>query len=1243
MNLRSQRGVALIITLLMLAVVTFMAVTFLAVSRRERLSVSVTEEQSTSRLMADAALARAQAEVVGQMLTTGHLLAYGHQVSTNFINPLGFDPAQPAGTFNPTNVNYEYRLSAGNPPLTVADQLQNIANLQHDPRAPVYVATNEDPRTPLDFRFFLDLNRNARFETNGLRPVMSLRNLYYDLNGFEVGQPVNVLSNFFVGDPEWIGVLQYPDAPHSATNRFIGRYAFLVQPAGKSLDLNFAYSNTRDPDLVTDAFFRNQGYGSWELNLAAFLHDLNTNAWFGYAYNGLGGRFLSAPAEDALGILRYRYANDSTLLASVQQLFGLPGANASRVDGIDAYANGPATLGNRALQFDNDYPRDPWPGSDNPRRYFELSELLDTNTVPVTFLQRLLQAQNYLSSYDRYTFHRLLAQMGTDSVPANRGKVNLNYDNAVPLDATNHVPWTPVRFFTNAASRLFELSRLTNVFLDAQGRLTTNYVIGDTYVRREFDVTNISLYPLNEYTATIHRLLQLAVNLYDATTNRLLTPYPHVPTVLRPVFGSTPTNLYIAGYSEATNTAFLNNLVVRDLLDPADRLAIEQRPLDSVVYDVPLLIGAKKGFPNFNEFSLQNVAQVTRKLEVRKPPGRPNDRPIETNQMYLIGLSNSFGIEAWNSYTQDFPRPLRLTVSGEFRLMLTNQGLANSILHATNVRYFTNLAFNAWPSNRFLLPVHREFEFVPTATYYPLPRPTLYVGTNFAFRRGEGFYIPEWQLDLTNRFYYALVDPASDRLVDFVAFGRMISRLNLTREVMGRAQLPALGTIQAEPANLWQTNRAGGALALAAPTVGVQNQMQVSLGNTPVDINQWRSYNATVADKDKSIDLFRVFCGLTPLTYPQNRVLADLRGKEAMQAPFSPTRKILQQVYWQANDPLVHYTVQDLLDPFTRPDDPYRSNAVQFVQDPNRVLVNQSLGRLNARYRPWGGNPYQSTDILAQDARVKDPMVERSDDWQFPTNKFPTLGWLGRVHRGSPWQTVYLKSGVVDTNNWFLWAGSYGTHPTNDWSIVEAFTVAPNDNAARGLLGVNQTNLAAWSAVLSGIPVLTNTTPLASLRTNGGAGFQQLLLPPDLPGSPQLRQIVAGINRTRDWETNRLPLGRGWPLFEHMGRLLATPELTMTSPFLSTDHLVDEFILECLPQQILSLVKSDEPRFVVYSFGQALKEAPNSLSMAPGAFNRLCTNYQVKGEFVTRSVIRLEGPVTSPRAVVESYNELRSE
>jgi Tfp pilus assembly protein PilX len=45
-KLPEERGVVLVITLVMLSVVTFMAITFLAVSRRERAAVSVVEEQS---------------------------------------------------------------------------------------------------------------------------------------------------------------------------------------------------------------------------------------------------------------------------------------------------------------------------------------------------------------------------------------------------------------------------------------------------------------------------------------------------------------------------------------------------------------------------------------------------------------------------------------------------------------------------------------------------------------------------------------------------------------------------------------------------------------------------------------------------------------------------------------------------------------------------------------------------------------------------------------------------------------------------------------------------------------------------------------------------------------------------------------------------------------------------------------------------------------------------------------------
>ena len=126
---------------------------------------------------------------------------------------------------------------------------------------------------------------------------------------------------------------------------------------------------------------------------------------------------------------------------------------------------------------------------------------------------------------------------------------------------------------------------------------------------------------------------------------------------------------------------------------------------------------------------------------------------------------------------------------------------------------------------------------------------------------------------------------------------------------------------------------------------------------------------------------------------------------------------------------------------------------------------------------------------------VKDPFVTRSDDWDFPGNKYPNIGWLGRVHRGTPWQTVFLKStntmqvvggpkGFTQSLlNWQLWSGNpitignpvltnmvssnlvvslVGTNinarlpdavftsPTNDWHILDLFTTAFNDNAGRG-------------------------------------------------------------------------------------------------------------------------------------------------------------------------------------------------
>jgi len=61
-----------------------------------------------------------------------------------------------------------------------------------------------------------------------------------------------------------------------------------------------------------------------------------------------------------------------------------------------------------------------------------------------------------------------------------------------------------------------------------------------------------------------------------------------------------------------------------------------------------------------------------------------------------------------------------------------------------------------------------------------------------------------------------------------------------------------------------------------------------------------------------------------------------------------------------------------------------------------------NLGKVNARYEPWVEIIGQELECSKVCLTGKRPLVRRSDDWDFPTNKFPNVGWLGRVHRGTP-------------------------------------------------------------------------------------------------------------------------------------------------------------------------------------------------------------------------------------------------
>ncbi|HVY71247.1 MAG TPA: hypothetical protein VHH73_15045, partial [Verrucomicrobiae bacterium] len=92
--------------------------------------------------------------------------------------------------------------------------------------------------------------------------------------------------------------------------------------------------------------------------------------------------------------------------------------------------------------------------------------------------------------------------------------------------------------------------------------------------------------------------------------------------------------------------------------------------------------------------------------------------------------------------------------------------------------------------------------------------------------------------------------------------------------------------------------------------------------------------------------------------------------------------------------------------------------------------------------------------------------------------------------------------------------------------------------------------------------------------------------------------------------------------------------------------ITDE-MYERIPQQVLSLLKADEPRLVVYTFGQSLKPAGPPFS-APSIYNSgtyagICTNYQVTSEVVAKAVLRVDGTPQNPKVVVESFNLLNNE
>lgn len=686
----------------------------------------------------------------------------------------------------------------------------------------------------------------------------------------------------------------------------------------------------------------------------------------------------------------------------------------------------------------------------------------------------------------------------------------------------------PVSFFTNLSARLLQ----TELGLNP---------------------AQIQIHPTNQYTPAVHRLLQVTANLWESTTDE-----PEgLPTVFRPRFAVTNGVVYLAGHVVVTNNSELDGLPLLDLAASPNAAELIPPSGDALVFGVPLVIGARKGLPNFNEFSLDSVFQLTRKLQLRRPVA---GGPItETNQFFVMSLTTPVGVEFWNSYSNDFTRAVDIFVTNQMSVRITND---LGVDFTQQFQYGAALGTNNWPRfqgglvSSFLVPLRTNVPALPTVGYLPGPSSNGAFGfvsaTNLAlYDTSQNLFAPRWGVIISNRLHAKIVDQATGRIIDHVLLNGLVSHRHLTDEISD----PPVGS--GNPFQLlWATNALPS--GYLSGRLGAIVQIYISLGAYGVPPQgEWQAYggfwppNATLA-----IQTFRTAYYSGTNTF--------------LEVPFSPVIQVRMPMLWQVNDPVVHQLATDM---FYRE----RSEQSERVIPPVNIYSGslQGLGYLNERYRPWAN--YFESEILhdpnAYNPALKDPLMRASDNWDFPSNAPLSLENLGRIHRGTPWQTIYLKSADVDLPTWQNWTGhtdpavAQQTHPRRDWSLLTTLQSLLNTNAPQQLLSVNDLNPNNWLAVLDGLTVLTNTGPTGiSARPE----FETLTISSN---SWQALLLAEAIAATR---TNQ----PGY-VFRNIGELFATPELSLASPWLNPSTKYQQLrgmtdaAYEIIPAQLLSRVRAD--------------------------------------------------------------------
>lgn len=336
---------------------------------------------------------------------------------------------------------------------------------------------------------------------------------------------------------------------------------------------------------------------------------------------------------------------------------------------------------------------------------------------------------------------------------------------------------------------------------------------------------------------------------------------------------------------------------------------------------------------------------------------------------------------------------------------------------------------------------------------------------------------------------------------------------------------------------------------------GLCNQFTVSADLTPIILSPywWQQDPFEVTNQ---MAVFRGFLGLGPIFGTSSQSYNMGKTSLSQQAPYTPIAVAAYITKWEANDPLVHYLASDLTD--------LNTSAA-----PQKYATAFTFNVLNYRYMPWGGNPLiLNVDLNPCNLAIKDPLVYSSDEWNFPSGQPLNANWLGQVHRGTPWQTIYLKpsdilQSVGGLNTWMNWTGdpdaadASAMSPAQDWHLASLLASMFNTNDFRSLVSVNDPDPNAWLVVLDGLTALTNTA---------SGEFDAILVSSN---SPQAAIIASAVQSAR----NGQPSG----FFRDAGDILSVSQLTTASPFLNIafSNGISDAAYEELPGQLLSLVRAD--------------------------------------------------------------------